>query len=176
MKLISISLITLLFLFVGIADAAEKVEIDFSQLPLAVQETALGYTKQESITHVEATKGEENTIYELEMIINGVSTDVTVTQDGSVLEIGKAAKVYQLSTEARRAIEKNYPGIKVTQIESVQSFYTAIEGTVDGRNVQFNIFATGDIEDDNACEHKDPNTAKSNPNSDQADNRDNSGS
>ena len=72
--------------------------------------------------------------------------DITFARNGEILEIEKVISFAALPEDSRAEIKKDYPGIKIQEIESVQKFYYDVEGTVDGKEIQFKVMATGDIE------------------------------
>jgi hypothetical protein len=45
--------------------------------------------------------------------------------------------------------------MKFDEIEAVQSFFIAIEGTVKGKKVAFHVLPSGDIEDESDADEKD---------------------
>lgn len=128
--------------------AEDAKEISFAQLPAAVQKSVLTEVAKNNITKVELIHEEETTKYEIESKANGVAKDVTLASNGSIIEIEQGSSLSQLSPSALQAIKHDYPDLKVDEIESVQTFYTSVEGTVKGKKVAFKILATGDIEDD----------------------------
>jgi hypothetical protein len=133
--------------------AEDAKEINFDQLPVAVQKSVLNEVAKNNITKVELIHEEEATKYEIESKTNGVAKDVTLASNGSIIEIEQGSSLSQLSPSALEAIKHDYPDLKIDEIESVQSFYTAVEGTVKGKKVAFKVLATGDIEgDDNSKE------------------------
>jgi len=129
--------------------AENAKEINFAQLPSAVQKAVLKEVSINNITKVELIHEEEATKYEIESKANGVAKDVVLANDGSIMEIEQGSALNKLSTSALQAIKHDYPDLKIDEIESVQTFYTAVEGTVKGKKVAFKVLATGDIEGGN---------------------------
>tara|TARA_R110000868_G_scaffold215066_1_gene465154 strand:+ start:786 stop:1253 length:468 start_codon:yes stop_codon:yes gene_type:complete len=139
----------------GASFAEQETIIAFNQLPKAVQTTINKALAPESITKVEKIFDEEIIKYEIESSSSGVTTDITVAEDGSILEIESSAQQSSLSSTVLAAIKHDYPNLKFTEIELVQRFYTTVVGTVDGKTVSFNVLASGDIEDVSSKEFKD---------------------
>ncbi len=127
--------------------AEDVKEIKFKSLPLIVQQRILQQTAVTSIQKVELIFDEGTTKYEVESNNNGLQKDITVAENGDIIEIEQSTTLNKLSQKAQAAIKKDYPDLKIDEIESAQSFYTAIEGTAQGKKVIFKVFATGDIED-----------------------------
>lgn len=128
--------------------AEDAKEIQFNQLPPVVQKSVLTEVDQKKITKVERIHDEEAIKYEIESSSKGINKDITLAKNGDILEIEQGSSLSKLSPSALAAIEHDYPNLKIDEIESVQQFYTAVEGTVDGKKVIFRVLATGDIEDE----------------------------
>ena len=88
------------------ADQGEKKSSDLEDLPAAVQATAKeqsrgatvrGYTKE-----IENGKPE----YEIETVINGMSKDIALDENGSVLEVEQQTKLASLPAAAREGLQK----------------------------------------------------------------------
>ncbi len=128
---------------------AENVkEIQFNQLPPTVQKSALKKMALNNITKVERIYDEEAIKFEIESKSNGINKDITLAKNGEIVEIEQSSDLDKLSTSALAAMRDDYPNLKIVEIESVQEFYTAVEGIVNGKKVAFKILATGDIEDE----------------------------
>ena len=128
---------------------AENVkEIQFNQLPPIVQKSVLKEVTLNKVTKVERIYEEEAVKYEIESSTNGINKDITLAKNGDIIEIEQGSDLNKLSTSALAAMRHDYPNLKIDEIESVQQFYTAVEGTVNGKKVAFIILATGDIEDE----------------------------
>ncbi|MBL4908528.1 MAG: hypothetical protein JKX78_00650 [Alteromonadaceae bacterium] len=138
--------------------AENTKEIQFNQLPPMVQKSVLKEVTLNKITKVERIYDEEAVKYEIESSTNGINKDITLAKNGDILEIEQGSDLNKLSISALAAIKHDYPKLKIDEIESVQQFYTVVEGTVNGKKVAFKVLATGDIEDDESdgekTEHK----------------------
>ena len=127
--------------------AEDEKTIEFKSLPAIVQQRILQQITVTSIQKVALILDEGATKYEVESNKNGLQKDITVAENGDIIEIEQSTSLSKLSQKAQAAIKKDYPDLKIAEIESAQSFYTAIEGTAQGKKVVFKVFATGDIED-----------------------------
>jgi hypothetical protein len=157
MKNSMIKIITVSFLssFTLSAFAENATEIHFGELSQLVQSTVLTQVKQTEITKVEKIFDEEITKYEIESLVNGKNKDITLSADGKLIEIEQGVDFNHLSTSVKKAIEHDYPNMKFDEIEAVQSFFIAIEGTVKGKKVAFHVLPSGDIEDESDADEKD---------------------
>jgi len=136
--------------------AEETREITFEKLPGVVQASALKHLVRSSITKIEAIQDEGITKYEIESKNDSISKDITFAANGLVMEIEQGMQFAQLPLAAQNAIKKDYPKIKITEVESVQEFYFDVDGNnVDGKSVEVKVLASGDIKDDDATDKKD---------------------
>ncbi len=149
----SILLILCLVLLFALPSYAEKSTIiQFKDLPIAVQDTALKHVSSNDITKIERIKEEETIKYEIESSHQGVTKDITVAGNGALLETEQGVSFSQLPKEAQHQINKDYPGIKINELESATLHYYDVQGVVHGKVVEFRVFATGDIEDESPAE------------------------
>ena len=101
-----------------IADQGER-KIQFKDLPAAVQTaakeqsrgaTVRGYTKE-----IENGKPE----YEVEMVSAGKTKDVSMDENGAILEIEQQVDLASLPAEAKAGLEKQAGHAKIVKVESV---------------------------------------------------------
>ncbi|MBL1320724.1 MAG: hypothetical protein COA63_006635 [Methylophaga sp.] len=128
--------------------AEQTKEISFGQLPKIVQSSALKHIVQTGIKKVEVIQDEGITKYEIESKTDGIIKDISFATNGMVLEIEQSMQFTQLPIVAQQAVKKEYPNIKITEVESVQEFYFDVEGDDTGKLLELKVFASGDIEDD----------------------------
>jgi len=129
------------------SQAKEEKIIQFNALPVVVQQSVLRYIKTDDIKKVELISDEGTVQYEIESLLNGTSMDISLAQNGMVLELENGSSFSELPAEAQAEVKKDYPDIKIDEVEFVQKFYYGIEGVSGGKKVQFKVLATGDIED-----------------------------
>jgi len=147
----NVTLKSILLLSVGFslnAVAEQATDITFKQVPSAVQTAILKQVKKADITRIERITDEGVIKYEFESSHHHISKDLTLAENGAVMEIEQSSSIKQLSPQAKMAIKHDYPNLTITEIETTQEFYTAIEGKVNGKKVAFKIQASGDIEDE----------------------------
>lgn len=155
MKLGIMTTIGYFALLTSLAQAEEEKIITFKALPYQVQQAVLKYTKEVNIKKVEHIQDEDAIKYEIESMENGLGMDITFVENGEVLEVEKTMALSSLPAVSLAAIKKDYPTIKIQNVELVQRFYYDIEGVVDGKKVQFKVLATGDIEDEDTEDKRD---------------------
>ena len=117
-------LLTVLFVtaLTGAAYAEEEKKIQFKELPTIIQKTVLNYVHLENIKKVEKIKDENVIKYEIESNTNEITMDITIAQNGIVIEIEKSISLTELPKEAQAEIIKEYPSIEIQAIESVELF------------------------------------------------------
>jgi len=143
-NIFSIIILSLLCAFLLYAE--DTKEIKFKELPANVQNAALKHVQKENITEVELIIEEDTIKYEIESKENGISKEITIAKDGNILEIEQEIAFSKLPIEAQSEIKEAYPNIEIEEIEAVKLFYYEVEGVVNGKTVEFKVFATGEIE------------------------------
>src|SRR5882762_5013080 len=83
-------------LLVGAAFAQEK-KIKRSDLPPAVEKTVAAQSAGATIRGFSTEKENGQTLYEVEMTVNGHSKDISMTADGSIVEIEEQVALDSLS-------------------------------------------------------------------------------
>ena len=72
--------------------------------------------------------------------------EVTLTANGEVLKVTRNMDTEKLPVAMVAAIQKDYPGVKLRKVESVQRFYYEVDAVVDSKHREFKAMASGDIE------------------------------
>lgn len=105
-------------LLAGSASAQEK-KIKRSELPPAVEKTvaaqSVGATIRGFSTEIE--KGQ--TLFEVEMTVSGHSKDVSMTADGSIVEVEEQVALDSLSPEVKTGLQAKAGKGKITKVESL---------------------------------------------------------
>jgi len=138
--------------FLTTAVAAEMSEISFDALPEAVKASTLKIIDKKAISKVtqisdnglirfdiEADKTEDNK--------EVTSWDVIVASNGKIMRITKQVPYYTLTYPQMQEVEKRYPGIKVTEVESVDIHYFDVVGEVNGQATNFRLYEDGLIDE-----------------------------
>lgn len=132
--------------------AAEISEITFEKLPDAVKSTVLGLIEQKQISKISKIDDKGLIRFELEADKTEnnkpvTSWDIVVANNGRLMKLAKEVPYYALTYPQMQAIEKRYPGIKVTEAESVDIHFFEVIGDIDGQPVKFRFYEDGAIED-----------------------------
>ncbi|HEY3703818.1 MAG TPA: hypothetical protein VGL22_02085 [Terracidiphilus sp.] len=128
------------------AQAAEK-KITRTELPPAVQKAAdaeaQGATARGYSTEVENGRRE----YEMEMMVNGHTRDVTFAADGNIIEIEQSVELDSLSPAVRSALRQRAGSGKILGVESLtkKGAIVAYEAKVarDGKRLEVQVGPDG---------------------------------
>ncbi|MGD0958418.1 MAG: hypothetical protein ABSB19_01285 [Methylomonas sp.] len=132
--------------------AEEAIEIKFEALPDAVQKTALGSIERKRIGKITKISENENVKYKIETDKLENKKDlvfqiIVIANNGKIMKFTKEVPYFTLSFEQMQAIEKQYPGIKVNELESVEIHYFDVLAEVKGQEIKFRFFENGAMEE-----------------------------
>ena len=105
-------------LFAGTALAQEK-KIKRSDLPPAVEKTVAEQSSGATIRGFSTEKEKGQTLYEVEMTVNGHSKDVLMAADGSIVEVEEQVAPESLSREVKAGLQAKAGKGKIVKIESL---------------------------------------------------------
>ena len=105
-------------LLVGTATAQEK-KIKRSDLPPAVEKTVAEQSSGATIRGFSTEKEKGQTLYEVEMTVNGHSKDVLMAADGSIVEVEEQVAPDSLSAEVKAGLQAKAGKGKIVKIESL---------------------------------------------------------
>ena len=105
-------------LFAGTALAQEK-KIKRSDLPPAVEKTVAEQSSGATIRGFSTEKENGQTLYEVEMTVNGHSKDVLMAADGSIVEVEEQVAPDSLSAEVKAGLQAKAGKGKIVKIESL---------------------------------------------------------
>ncbi len=105
-------------LLAGTAYAQEK-KIKRSDLPLAVEKTVAAQSAGATIRGFSTEKEKGQTLYEVEMTVNGHSKDISMTADGSIVEIEEQVSLDSLSPEVKAGLQAKAGAGKILKVESL---------------------------------------------------------
>jgi hypothetical protein len=106
------------FLLVGTASSQEK-KIKRSDLPPAVEKTVAEQSKGASISGFSTEQEKGQTLYEVELTVNGHSKDISMTADGTVVEVEEQVAMDSLSTEVKAGLQAKAGAGKILRVESL---------------------------------------------------------
>jgi uncharacterized membrane protein YkoI len=102
----------------GSASAQEK-KIKRSDLPPAVEKTVAAQSAGATIHGFSTEKENGQTLYEVEMTVNGHSKDVSMTADGSIVEVEEQVALDSLSPEVKAGLQAKAGSGKILKVESL---------------------------------------------------------
>jgi hypothetical protein len=105
-------------LFAGTAAAQEK-KIKRSDLPPAVEKTVVEQSAGATIRGFSTEKEKGQTLYEVEMTVNGHSKDISMTADGSIVDIEEQVSLDSLSPEVKAGLQAKARKGKILKVESL---------------------------------------------------------
>ncbi len=105
-------------LLAGTASAQEK-KIKRSDLPPAVEKTVAAQSAGATIRGFSTEKEKGQTLYEVEMTVNGYSKDMTMGADGSIVEIEEQVALDSLSPEVKAGLQAKAGKGKILKVESL---------------------------------------------------------
>ena len=105
-------------LLAGIASAQEK-KIKRSDLPPAVEKTVTVQSAGATIRGFSTEKEKGQTLYEVEMTVSGHSKDISMTADGSIVEIEEQVALDSLSPEVKAGLQAKAGKGKILKVESL---------------------------------------------------------
>lgn len=106
------------FLLAGAASAQEK-KIKRSDLPPAVEKTVAAQSEGAAIKGFSTEKEKGQTLYEVEMTVNGHSKDISMAPDGSIVEIEEQVALDSLSSEVKAGLQAKAGKGKILKVESL---------------------------------------------------------
>jgi len=105
-------------LLAGNASAQEK-KIKRSDLPPAVEKTVAAQSEGATIKGFSTEKEKGETLYEAEMTVNGHSKDISMTADGSIVEIEEQVAMDSLSADVKAGLQAKAGKGKILKVESL---------------------------------------------------------
>jgi uncharacterized membrane protein YkoI len=119
-------------LFAGIATAQEK-KIKRSDLPPAVEKTVAVQSAGATIRGFSTEVENGQTLYEVELTVNGHSKDISMAVDGSIVEVEEQVALDSLSPEVKSGLQAKAGKGKILKVESItkKNKLVAYEAKVD---------------------------------------------
>lgn len=105
-------------LLAGTTSAQEK-KIKRSDLPPAVEKTVAAQSEGAIIKGFSTEKENGQTLYEAEMTVNGHSKDISMTADGSIVEIEEQVALDSLSADVKAGLRTKAGKGKILKVESL---------------------------------------------------------
>ena len=105
-------------LFAGTAAAQEK-KIKRSDLPPAVEKTVAAESAGATIRGFSTEVENGQTLYEVELTVNGHSKDISMAADGSIVEVEEQVALDSLSPEVKAGLQAKAGKGKILKVESI---------------------------------------------------------
>jgi uncharacterized membrane protein YkoI len=105
-------------LLAGTASAQVK-KIKRSDLPPAVEKTVAAQSEGATIKGFSTEKEKGQTLYEVEMTVNGHSKDILIAADGSIVEVEEQVALDSLSPEVKAGLQAKAGKGKLVKVESL---------------------------------------------------------
>jgi len=127
-------------LLAGTASAQEK-KIKRSDLPPVVEKTVAAQSAGATIRGFSTEKEKGQTLYEVEMTVNGHSKDISIAADGSIVEIEEQVALDSLSPEVKAGLQAKAGKGKLVKVESLtkKDKLVAYEAQVDTNGKKFEV-------------------------------------
>ena len=109
----------MLIIFGSVNAVAQETHLKRSELPAAVQKTADEQSKGAKVLGYASEMEGGKLQYEVEMTMNGLSRDVTMAPDGSVLEVEQQVNLESLPAAVREGLLKAAGAGTITKVESL---------------------------------------------------------
>src|SRR5437588_3144823 len=116
LKFIGVVALALLFAMSG---SAQEKKIKKSDMPAAVQKTADEQSKGATVKGYSTEVEDGKTIYEVELMVNGHSKDVSMSPEGAVVEVEEEVALDSLPAEVRDGLKKKAGAGKITKVETL---------------------------------------------------------
>jgi uncharacterized membrane protein YkoI len=105
-------------LLAGSASAQEK-KIKRSDLPPAVEKTVAAESTGATIKGFSTEKEKGQTLYEVELMVNGHSKDISMAADGSIVEVEEQVVLDSLSADVKAGLQAKAGKGKILKVESL---------------------------------------------------------
>src|SRR5713226_8780583 len=97
---------------------SQEKKIKRSDLPPAVEKTVAAQSEGATIRGFSQEKENGQTLYEVEMTVNGHSKDILMAADGSIVEVEEQVALDSLSAEVKAGLQAKAGKGKIFKVES----------------------------------------------------------
>jgi len=106
-------------LLIAASTSAQEKKIKRSDLPPAVEKTVAAQSTGATFKGFSTEKENGQTLYEAEMTVNGHSKDISMTADGSIVEIEEQVALDSLSADVKAGLQTKAGKGKILKVESL---------------------------------------------------------
>jgi uncharacterized membrane protein YkoI len=121
-----VSMMVVSFLFCAANTSGLEEHIKRSDLPTAVQKTADEQSKGATVRGYAKEMEEGKLEYEVEMIVNGHTKDVSIDPAGNILEVEEQVILDKLPAEVHAGLQKKAGNGKITKVETIVKHGTLV--------------------------------------------------
>ena len=118
MKNHCVAAVAVVLLLAGGVSAQEK-KIKRADLPPAVEKTVAAQSAGATIRGFSTEKENGQTLYEAELTVNGHSKDISMTADGSIVEIEEQVSLDSLPAEVKAGLRARAASGKILKVETL---------------------------------------------------------
>ena len=119
MKRIHVILVSSLFTAVAVAANSQEKKIARNDLPAAVEKTVAAESKGATIKGFSKETEKGKTYYEAEMTVNGRGKDVSIDEQGNIVEVEEQVEMKDLPAAVQQGLKKAAGSSTITKIESL---------------------------------------------------------
>ena len=119
MKLKNLAVLVIAGLILTASASAQEKKIRRSDLPPAVEKTVAANSEGATIKGFSTEQENGQTIYEAEMMVKGHSKDISMTADGSIVEVEEEVALSSLSPEVQAGLQEKAGKGKIGKVESI---------------------------------------------------------
>jgi uncharacterized membrane protein YkoI len=136
-------------LALGATAPAQEEKVPLDKVPAKVMAAVKDKFKEAEILSASTEVEEGKTLFEIQLKVNGQAHDVTLTEDGTIVEIEKEIAARDLPKSVTDALETKYPKATYKKVEEIakggKTLYEVLLDTDDKRSWEVVLDATGKI-------------------------------
>jgi len=99
--------------------SAQEKKLKKSDLPPAVQKTADEQSQGATVKGYASEREDGKLLYEVELVVNGHTRDVTMSADGAVVEVEEEVNLKSLPPAVQQGLQKKAGAGKIGKVESL---------------------------------------------------------
>jgi len=115
----NLAILTVAGLFLATTASAQEKKIKRSDLPPAVEKTVAAQSEGATIKGFSTEKENGQTLYEVELTVKGHSKDISMTADGSIVEVEEEVAMDSLSPAVQTGLQAKAGKGKIVMVESL---------------------------------------------------------
>ena len=164
-SLLSVAVAAFLGAVLVLATRADEEKVPLDKLPKAVADAVKKRFPDAELVSAEKEKEDDKTVFEVAIKNKDQKIEVTVTEDGKVIEIEKEIDAKNLPKAVAETLEKKYPKatykvveevIKVKDGKDEPAYYEVLLVTADKKKLEVSINAEGKVtEEEDKTKEKD---------------------